>query len=126
MYHVLHLFPLLFFLLMLGSQGVVAAAESQTVHTMAQILLKLNHYPSDSEKQTLQKIVDDKATAAQERVLAQALMHVQHTASAEDKPKLQAIMKDEAAPAPVKTLASVLYNLNHMPTDADKEKLKQL
>ncbi len=55
MYHVLHLFPLLFFLLMLGSQGVVAAAESQTVHTMAQILLKLNHYPSDSEKQTLQK-----------------------------------------------------------------------
>ena len=119
-------FPLLFFLAMLGSQGIVTAAENKAVHTMTEILLKLNHYPSASEKETLKKIVDDKATSAQERVLAQALMNVQHTASREDKPKLQALMKDESAPAPIKTLASVLYNLNHTPTDADKEKLKQL
>jgi hypothetical protein len=126
MYRWLHIFLLLFFLALLGSQGIVAAAESKAVHTMAEILLKLNHYPSASEKETLQKLVSDKDTSAQERMLAQALINVQHTARPDDKPKLQALMTDESAPASVKTLASVLYNLNHTATDTDKEKLKNL
>jgi len=122
----LSVLPVLFFLLMLGHAGGVAAAENKAVHTVAGILLKLNHYPSASEKETLQKLVDAKATSPQERVLVQALINVQHTASATDKPKLHTLMQDESAPASIRTLASVLYNLNHTASDADKEKLKRL
>jgi hypothetical protein len=126
MTHWRRVFPLFFFLALLGSQGIVAATESKAIHTMAEIMLKLNHYPSNSEKEALQKIVSDQATSAHERVLAQTLLKLQHAASPDDKPKLQAIMKDESAPASVKTLASILSNLNHTASDTDKEKLKHL
>ena len=118
--------PLLFSLALFGSQDMVTAAESKAINTMAGIVLKLNHYPSDVEKEALQKIVSAQATSTHERVLAQTLLKLQHTASPDDKPKLQAVIKDESAPASAKTLASILANLNHTASDADKEKLKQL
>jgi hypothetical protein len=102
------------------------AAESKAVQTMATILEKLNHFPSDSEKATLKGIVDDKNATAHERTIAQAMINLQHAVSPDDKPKLNAVVKDEKAPASVKTLANVILNLNHKPTDADKEKLKKL
>jgi hypothetical protein len=126
MQHWRRVVPFLCFLALLSQPGVVAAEESQAVHTMAAILLTLNHYPSAADKEALQKIVSDQATSAQERVLAQALSNVQHTASASDKPKLHALMQDEAAPASLRTLASILSTLNHTPSDTDKEQLKQL
>ncbi len=107
-------------------QPAQASQDSKAVKTMAGILLKLNHFPSDAEKKTLQGLIDDKATTAHERTLAHALMHLQHAATAEDKPKLAAIGKDAAAPASVRTLADILLRLNHMPNAADKEKLADI
>ena len=104
----------------------VTAAESKAVQAMAGILMSLNHFPGDADKQTLKGIMDDKATTAQERVVAQALLNVQHKVSADDKPKLEAIVNDPAASASLKTLATTIINLNHMASSADKEKLKPL
>jgi hypothetical protein len=104
----------------------LAAAETKAVQTMAGILVKLNHFPSDAEKQTLKTIIDDKQTTPHERVVAQALLNIQHKAAAEDKAKLDALLKDTTVPDSVKTLASTIANLNHTPSDADKEKLKKL
>jgi hypothetical protein len=104
----------------------VSAAETKAVQTMAGILLKLNHFPSDAEKKTLKEIVDDKTATAHERTVAQALINVQHAVSPADKPKLEAVIKEQSAPDSIKTLARVIINLNHTPTDADKDRLKKL
>ncbi len=120
----LHLVSVLLLLAVVVSP--MAAAETKAVQTMSGILLKLNHFPNDAEKKTLQQVVDDKTTTAQERVVAQALINVQHKATAEDKTKLEAVVKDTTAPESVKTLATIVLGLNHAPSDADKEKLKKL
>ena len=102
------------------------AAESEAVQTMAGILLHLQHFPTDADKQSLKQITEDKSATKDERTVAQALMDVQHTAAAADKPKLEAIVNDAKAAGSVKTLASIILNLKHMPSDSDKEKLKAL
>ena len=108
------------------SASIAAAAESKAVQSMAGILMNLHHYPSDTEKQTLTQITQDKAATADEKTVAQALLDVQHTVAAADKPKLEAIAGNDKAAASVKTLAGVILNLHHMPSDADKAKLQAL
>ena len=124
MRHCMRLLPLLLFVAF--ATGTLTAAESKAVQTMAGILVKLNHFPSDTEKQTLKQIAEAKDTTAHERAVAQAMINLQHKVSADDKPKLDAVLKAKDAPESVKTLATIIINLNHMPTDADKEKLKKL
>ena len=102
------------------------AAESKAVHTMAAILLHLQHFPGDADKQSLKQITDDMSATEDERTVAQALMDVKHTVSAADKPKLEAIVKNAKASSSVKTLASIILNLKHMPSESDKVKLKAL
>ncbi len=44
--------------LLLGSvAGVVNAAESKAIQTMAGILVHLQHYPTDADKQSLKQII---------------------------------------------------------------------
>jgi hypothetical protein len=106
--------------------GVANAAESKAVQTMAGILMNVHHYPSDSDKQALAQITEDKSATADERTVAQALMDVQHTVAAADKPKIEAIVNDDKAANSVKTLAGVILNLHHMASDSDKAKLQAL
>lgn len=111
----------------LTAQGPAMQADgAANVRTMAGILAKLNHYPSDAEKKSLQAIVDDKTAGANEKTLAQALMNVQHTVSPADKAKVEAVVKDATASATLKTLASVLVGLNHTPSSAEKDTLSKL
>ena len=113
--------------LLLGSvASMVNAAESKAVQTMAGILLHLQHYPTDADKQSLKQIIEDKSATKDERIVAQALMDVQHTVAAADKPKLEAMVKSDKASSSVKTLAEIILKLTHMPSESDKEKLKAL
>ena len=113
--------------LLLGSvASMVTAAESKAVQTMAGILLHLQHYPTDADKQSLKQIIEDKSATKDERTVAQALMDVQHTVAAADKPKLEAMVKSNKASSSVKTLAGIILKLNHMPSESDKGKLKAL
>ncbi len=102
------------------------AAESKAVQTTAAILLHFQHFPTDSDKQSLKQITEDKSATEDERTVAQALLDAKHTAAAADKPKLEAVIKDDKASSGVKTLASIILNLKHMPSESDKEKLKAL
>jgi hypothetical protein len=112
--------------LLLGVAAVVNAAQSKSVQTMAAILLHLQHYPDDADKQSLQQIIEDSSATMDERTVAQALMDVRHTVAAADKPKLEAIVGDDKAASSVKSLASIILSLHHMPSESDKEKLKAL
>src|SRR5215467_5234358 len=102
--------------------SLVNAGEAKPVQTMAGILMNLQHFPTEAEKQTLKHIAEDKSATADERTVAGALANVQHTVAAADKPRLEAIVKDDKASSSVKTLASVLLGLKHMPSASDKEK----
>ena len=113
--------------LFLGAVATVAnAAESKAVQTMATILLHLQHFPTDADKQSLKQITEDKSATKDERTVARALMDVKHTAAAADRPELEAIVKNDKAAGSVKTLASIILSLKHMPSDSDKEKLTAL
>jgi hypothetical protein len=113
--------------LLLGSvASLVNAAESKAVQTVAGILLHLQHYPTDADKQSLRQITEDESATKDERTVAQALINVRHTAAAADKAQLEAIVKNGKASTPVKTLAEIILKLNHMPSESDKEKLKAL
>jgi hypothetical protein len=105
------------------TQPVFAANDA--VKTMANILIHLEHYPSDSEKGQLREIVNGSASQA-EKDVAQAIINLQHQATDADKKKLSNIMDDSSVPEDVRTLASIVHNLNHKPTSSDKEKLKAM
>jgi hypothetical protein len=106
--------------------SIANATESKAVQTMAGILTNLHHFPSDSDKQALMQITQDKSATADEKTVAQALLDVQHTVAAADKPNLEAIVNNDKAAGSVKTLAGVILNLHHMPSDSDKAKLQAL
>jgi hypothetical protein len=106
--------------------GIANAAQSKAVQTMAGILINLHHFPSDSDKQALTQITQDKSTTADERTVAQALMDVQHAVAPADKPNLEAIVSNDKASSSVKTLADAILNLHHMVSDSDKAKLQAL
>src|ERR1700745_3847282 len=105
---------------------VTHAAESKAVQTMASILLHLQHFPTDADKQSLKQITADKSATKDERTVAQALMDVQHTAAAADKPQLEAIVNDAKAASSVKPLASIILSVKHIPPKSDKKNLKGL
>lgn len=102
-----------------------AMAESP-MHTMADIVVHLNHSPSDAEKKTLQQIIGDSAISGEERVLATAILNMQHKVGADDKTTLQRIIADTSTSANVREMAEILLNLNHKPTPDDKSRLQQL
>ena len=77
---------LLFILfIMLAFPHFVFAGDN--VKTMAQIMINLNHYPSDSEKDTLRQI-SLTSTSDHEKTIANAMINLQHAATDADKKKL--------------------------------------
>ncbi len=104
----------------------VLSAEDSSAETMAVILVDLNHFPTDAEKETLRAIVDDEAASEQERAVARAMINLQHKATAADKEKMKAIMDDESASANLRELAGIVYRLDHKPNDTDKAWLTEL
>jgi len=113
-----------YFLLM--SASIYADDNKAAISSMSNIILHLNHYPSDSEKQQLGKFIADKSLSKHVRTIAKAMTDMEHKASAGDKEKLGAIIGDKSASANERTLAAVIKDLNHSPSDADKQKLKTL
>jgi hypothetical protein len=105
--------------------GRPAHADSP-VSKMAGMVMHLNHHPDELEKKDLQKMIDDKATPENERVIASALMNMNHEVGDADKTKLKKIVDDKSAPADVKELADILMNIKHKPKDDAKARLKKL
>jgi type II secretory pathway pseudopilin PulG len=63
--------------LFLGLTASIAnAAESKAVQTMAGILMNLHHFPSDSDKQALVQITEDKSATADERTVDDPLSRI--------------------------------------------------
>lgn len=103
----------------------VFAGNAESVKTMANIMMHLNHFPSGAEKQQLDNIVES-TDSEDVRTVARAIFNLQHSASDVDKEKLQAVLDNPKAEKDIKTLATIVFNLNHKPTSADKQQLSSM
>jgi len=112
--------------LLLAVAAVPAIASSSNIHTMAGILLHLNHFPSDSEKATLGAIAADAKASAAEKVLAHAMINLKHKVAASDAAALHELLTNPAAGNNERTLANILLSLAHHPSEQDKKKLQAM
>lgn len=104
----------------------LALAGSDSIRTMAGITMRLQHFPSDADKEQLKAIIDSDDSTEEEASIAMALMNLQHQVAAGDAQRLHAIVEDDAADGDAKTLAEILLTIKHMPSDADKARLAAL
>ncbi len=101
----------------------LAFADTAATRTMADITMKLNHYASDSEKQTLAAIAKSDDSSESEIAVATAISNIKHQVAAGDKEKLHSIIVDDSIPAELRAVASILISINHRPTESDIEQL---
>jgi len=117
------LVPVVLGWMLVASPGAMAGSAIQE---MAGIMLNLNHYPSDSEKAELQKIINDSSTSQEERTIATALLHMHHTVPDADKAKLMDIANNDAAPEADRKVADILAHMHHHASSDAKQELKKL
>jgi len=104
----------------------IASASDSAISTTAGIVMHLNHYPSDSEKQTLANIIQDDHATAGEKALAGALMRMRHSVQGSDAAALRALTSDKQASHGERELADILLGINHHPSSSDMRRLKSL
>jgi len=111
---------------LLWAVAPVALAGSSAISTMAGIMLHLNHYPGNSEKQTLANIIHDDHATDGEKTLAGALMRMQHSIKGTDAAALRALTSDKLASQGERELADILLGINHHPSSSDRQQLQSL
>ena len=93
---------------------------------MADIMINLEHFPTEDEKQKLQSILDSDSSTDQEKIIANSIMNIQHSPSAEDQDKLQLIIDNTTATSTVNTLARIVQSFSHGISKTDKRKLQTI
>jgi hypothetical protein len=104
----------------------LAVAETETIKTLAQITMNLNHYPSEEEKAILNAIIESDDSLEEEAAIAMALVNMQHTVTTADAERLADIVDDDFSDDSARKLAGILLTINHSPSDEDKAVLASL
>jgi len=117
-----------FLVIMIGFAPLLVASESQhdAIYKMAEIMLRLKHFPSPLGKETLQGIIDNKSTTKNQKKLATAMLNLQHRLVGADAPNMKALMGDKTATEDERDLAKMLYELDHRPTKENKQRLEKM
>ncbi|MBD3647345.1 MAG: hypothetical protein HUJ31_07845 [Pseudomonadales bacterium] len=111
---------LLFLFMLLPLTSLAGEAAQQQ---MAKILMGINHFPNDQQKETLQGLAADSSLSEAERTIAGALAGVQHWPSDEDKAKLVANANDADQPQAVRDLAQIAHDMQHKVSADDRQVL---
>ncbi|MGE0623469.1 MAG: hypothetical protein AB7I04_12940 [Pseudomonadales bacterium] len=99
------------FVLLITGQPV--AADTPVASTLADILLTMQHFPSDAQKATLEDIAANEQVEKDLRIIAGAIGNIQHRVPDEERASLQAIVDDPSASEAAKSLASAALGFNH-------------
>lgn len=113
-------------LLALPSAYVFSADNASATNVIASILVDLNHFPSESEKEELLAIANDDGVGRAFRAVANAVANIQHAATTEDKEIMNRIISSERAHINAKAFAEILLQLNHTASEEAKAKLQEL
>lgn len=101
------------------------AEASQTVQQMAQILLKMDKTPDNQQRETLQNLAKNAASANEQR-LAKGLLSINGALSEEGKQEVWAVMRQITAADGERELAKIINHFNGSASDADRERLNAL
>ena len=101
-------------------------AKNINVKAMSQILLKMNHFPNDQEKQSLSDIIENEHSTDSEKAISMAIMNIQHKIGESDRQPLESIVSNEESSGAVKNLAKSVLNFNHSVDQADERKLQMI
>ena len=110
---------------MFVATGLVAA-DTETIRSLAQITMNLNHHPSESERAILNAIIESDDTLEEEVAIAMALANMEHRVTPADAKRLADIVDDDFSDDSARKLAGILLNINHTPSDDDKVVLASL
>ena len=105
---------------------VTPALANDAIVTMASVLVKLNHFPTDSDKQALSKIVDDKASEKAHKQLAEIISGIAHQASDKDKETLRGMLFNDDLSDDTKVIAKAILSIEHRPKSADVEAMNKI
>jgi len=111
---------------LLWAVAPVALAGGSAISTMAGVVLHLNHYPGNSEKQILANIIHDDHATTGEKTLAGVLMRMQHSVQGTDATTLRSLASDKQASHDEQELADILLGINHHPSSSDMQRLQSL
>lgn len=96
------------------------AGHTQTVFTLARVLLTFVHRCDPHQCAALRRVTQNPLATMEERSVAKALLHVEHSADFWDRQRLANIARDVAAPHAIRALARIVAHLVHTPTAGDK------
>lgn len=103
----------------------VAANASASAEIMIEILLELNHFPTEDDQSFLDEILADETASDQEKVIASIIKRVEHKPADSDIATLRQLMQEGDSRA-VQTLAGAVLSINHQPSDEYLQQLEDL
>ena len=112
-------------LVLWGCFPLLAYAEGAT-NDMALVLVELNHFPSATQRQMLEAIVQDAVASEDEKMLAQIIARIAHKVSSADRAQLENILSRGDTSQGIKTLASAALNISHKVSSDDLAGLKAM
>ena len=110
----------------LFSQFSLAQDAGMALKQIADIVVSLNHFPSDADKSTLMGISGNDSLPQGVRDMATAVSSFAHAANAEGKTAMAGIQANAQAPDRAKALAGIIADLNHTASADAKATLAEL
>jgi hypothetical protein len=104
----------------------LSMAGDSEISAMADIVINLNHFPSDVDKEKLAGIIASGDSSEAEVAIASAISNIAHQANASDRENLSAIAADESVSSELRDLATAVLNVNHKASAADIAKLEMI
>lgn len=103
-----------------------ASANSENIRSLARITMSLDEPLSDTDKASLNAIVDSMEATDEEATIALALAQFDQTISPGDVDRLFEVVDDDLSDDAARTLAGILLRLNQNPTAEDTATLAEL
>lgn len=100
--------------------------EKSTERELADLILNVQHFASESQKETLMEIAGDSNNSEALRTIATALHEMQHSPSAAHEATLRDIVADDTASNEERLLAEVLAAFNHTASEGDEARLASI
>lgn len=104
----------------------LVVADTNTIRTLTQITMNLDHHPSDADKAVLAAIIESDDSSEEEVALAMALANMEQKVNAADAERLLDIVDDDLSDESARKLAAVLLRINQRPSDQDRLTLSAL
>ena len=100
--------------------------NSAAVKQIADIVVGLNHFPSDADLATLDAIIANGELAQGVREMVNTVANIEHSANEEGRGAMEAIQANSQAPDRAKVLADIIANFSHGASDDAKAQLAEL